>query len=402
MGLTLARVFIPFSLGYFLSYLFRVVNAVVGPELTADLGLGPADLGLLTSAYFLTFAAFQLPLGLLLDHFGPRRVETVLLLFAALGSFLFSIADGLSGLVIGRALIGFGVSACLMAAFKAYVMWFPKDKLPMVNGFQMAVGALGALTGTVPVELALGLTDWRGVFVALAVLALAIAALIFFTVPDRPAHDEPPTFAQQMAGVRNVFTSAVFWRIAPLTVVSQATFLSIQSLWTGPWLRDNAGLARTEAAEHLMMIAAAMVAGFALLGVLATRWTRFGLTPTAIAVAAMTVSIIALGLIGLYPGRNAFPLWLAFAFFGTAGILPYAALSQHFHARLAGRVNTALNLLVFVLAFAFQWGVGAVIGLWPETAAGGYAPEGYQTAFLMLVGLQCGTLAWFFLFKPKA
>jgi MFS family permease len=118
MGLsTLLRVFLPFAAGYFLSYLFRVVNAVLAPDLAADIGVGPSALGLLTSVYFITFASFQLPLGVLLDRYGPRKTEAVLLMFAAIGAFLFSQADSLAGLVIGRAFIGFGVSACLMASF---------------------------------------------------------------------------------------------------------------------------------------------------------------------------------------------------------------------------------------------------------------------------------------------
>ena len=75
---TLLRIFIPFALGYFLSYLFRTVNAVIAPNLASDVGVDPASLGLLTSAYFLSFAAFQLPLGVLLDKYGPRRVEAIL------------------------------------------------------------------------------------------------------------------------------------------------------------------------------------------------------------------------------------------------------------------------------------------------------------------------------------
>ena len=123
-------VFIPFALGYFLSYLFRVVNAVIAPDLTADLALNPAQLGLLTAAYFITFAAFQLPLGVLLDRYGPRRIEAFLLFFAGLGAFVFARSESLTGLVIGRALIGFGVSSCLMAAFKAFVLWFPQNQWP--------------------------------------------------------------------------------------------------------------------------------------------------------------------------------------------------------------------------------------------------------------------------------
>lgn len=114
---TALRVFLPFGAGYFLSYLYRSVNAVIALDLAASIGLDAATLGLLTSAYFLTFAAFQLPLGVLLDRYGARRVEAVLLLFAGLGAFLFWLGETPAALIAGRALIGLGVSACLMAAF---------------------------------------------------------------------------------------------------------------------------------------------------------------------------------------------------------------------------------------------------------------------------------------------
>ena len=138
-----ARVYFPLALGYSISYFFRNANAIIEGDLVRELGLGPADLGLLTSVYFISFAAFQLPLGVLLDRYGPRRTEAVLLLFAAVGALIFSQSDTLSGLIVGRLLIGLGVSACLMAAFKAYVIWFPNQRLPMINGLQMVAGGLG-------------------------------------------------------------------------------------------------------------------------------------------------------------------------------------------------------------------------------------------------------------------
>jgi MFS family permease len=181
----LFRVFFPFAAGYFLSYLYRVVNAVIAPDLVGELSLAPASLGLLTAVYFITFASFQLPLGILLDRYGPRKVEACLLLFAGLGAYIFSQSTSLTGLIVGRALIGFGVSSCLMAAFKAYTLWFPKDKWPLVNGFQMAAGGLGALAATSPVEFALGFTDWRGLFVILAIATIASATVVFFVVPGK-------------------------------------------------------------------------------------------------------------------------------------------------------------------------------------------------------------------------
>jgi len=387
------RVFIPFALGYFLSYLFRVVNNVIAPDLVADLGLDAADLGLLTSTYFLTFAAFQLPLGILLDRFGPRRTEAALLVFAGLGAFLFAIAESTIGLIVGRAFIGFGVSACLMAAFKAFGMWFAPGRLPFINGCQMAAGGIGALTATVPVEMALGVTDWRGVFLVLAALTVAAAAAIVLVVPERPAETTGTRLSEQLQGIGRVFSSPAFWRIVPLTVTTQAAFIAIQSLWSGPWLRDVAGLGRDAVATHLLLIAVAMVVGFLTLGGLAERLGRRGIKTITVTVCGSSVFMVLQGLIiAGWTGAPAL-LWVLFGFFGTAGILPYAILPQFFPRHLSGRVITAANLLVFVLAFVGQWGIGAIIDLWPETATG-YDPKGYQVAFAVILSFQVAALAW--------
>jgi len=391
------RVFIPFALGYFLSYLYRVVNAVLAPDLASELGIGPSELGLLTAAYFITFAAFQLPLGVLLDRFGPRKIESFLLIFAAAGALVFSRAESVTGLVIGRALIGFGVSACLMAAFKAFVLWFPRERLPLINGIQMAAGGFGALTATAPVEAALGVTDWRGIFFILSLISLAIAIAVFIVVPEKKIEQTGESIKEQLQGIIQVFSSLTFWRIAPLTVMSQAAFLAIQGLWSGPWLRDVAGFDREMTAQILLMIAAAMVVGFILMGAVAERLSRLGIKPIVIAVAGMTAFMITEGLLVLEVTSWARTLWVLFGIFGTTGIIPYAVLSQSFPIHLSGRVNTGLNLLVFICAFAAQWGIGTIISLWPGTAAGGYSPPGYQAGFAMMLGLQVTALLWFFI-----
>ncbi len=389
------RVFLPFAAGYFLSYLYRTINAVLSPHLVAELGLDATDLGLLTSVYFLTFAAFQLPLGMLLDRFGPRRVEATLLLFAAAGAGLFAVSSHATELIIGRALIGLGVSACLMASFKAFVLWFPAARLPAVNGWVLAAGGLGALVATVPVEAALKLTDWRGLFVILAGLSFAVAAALLWAVPERGGGVASENWRAQWRAVTGIFRSPVFWRIAPASILSQASFMAIQGLWAGPWLRDVSGLDPATAAEYLFWIAAAMVAGFLGMGQLTYRLSRLGVAPLGVAVSGMALFMLAQLALQLDWGPIG-PLWALFGFFGTAGTLTYAILTQAFPPALAGRVNTALNLLVFVAAFAGQWSMGAIINRWPLDG-GGYADPGYRWAFGLALALQALTWVWLLL-----
>ena len=386
------RIFLPFAAGYFLSYLYRAINAALSPYLTVELRLDATDLGLLTSVYFLTFAAFQLPLGVLLDRFGPRRVEATLLLFAAAGAGLFAVSHSPLELIVGRGLIGLGVSACLMASFKAFVLWLPAERLPVANGWVLAAGGLGALAATAPVEAALKLTDWRGLFAGLGGLSVVVALALLLVVPERGGSVATGDWRSQARGVAGIFRDRVFWWIAPSGVLCQASFLAIQGLWAGPWLRDVAGLSRTTAADYLFWMAAAMVCGFLGMGQMAYRLSRCGIPPVVVAAGGMALFILAQVAL-LFEAGSLLLLWVLFGFFGTSGMLNYAILSQAFPLDLAGRVNTALNLLVFGLAFATQWGMGAIINHWPATG-GGYQAFGYRIAFGLVLILQIISWIW--------
>jgi len=171
--------------------------------------------------------------------------------------------------------------------------------------------------------------------------------------------------------------------------------MSIQGLWAGPCLSDAAGLARPEVARALLLTAAGMTSGFVLVGAAAARLSRVGIRPMTVAVGGMTVFIGVLCTLLLGIGPLHVPLWVLFGFFGTSGVLTYAALSQQFPIEVVGRLNTALNLLVFVAAFAAQWGIGAVIGRWPSLPGGGYPAAAYRAAFLMMVILQVGGVIWY-------
>ena len=207
-------VLLPFAAGYYLSYLFRSINALIAGDLTAELGLSAADLGLLTSLYFLVFAAAMLPFGVLLDRYGPRVVDSALLLVAAAGSLVFAIADGIWSLMLGRALIGLGVTVGLIAGLKAIVMWFPPERIALANGWYIMLSALGALSATGPAEVVVQSVGWRGVFAVMAVASAAVALLILLVVPEKKQ--------AQVAGCSpkvsfsTVFRDSRFWRVAPL------------------------------------------------------------------------------------------------------------------------------------------------------------------------------------------
>ena len=397
----LLRIFVPFAAGYFLSFLFRVVNAVLAPQLLADLSLAPSTLGLLTATYFIAFASAQLPLGVLLDRYGPRRVEALLLVIAAGGAFCFARAQSLPMLILGRALIGLGVSACLMAAFKAFTQWFVPEKLALINGLQMAAGGLGALAATSPVQWMLGWSSWRGVFLGLSLLTLAVAVLVFCMVPARTTSGGGEPLGQQLRGIGRVFSSPVFWRIAPLTALSQGSFYAIQGLWAGPWLKSVDRLDPQAVVDGLWGLAVAMVAGFILLGSLAGRLQRWGISLRTSAVAGMALFILIQAALIFGPPSWHGVLWLLFGFVGTSGILTYATLSQDFPPQLSGRVNTALNLLVFVAAFIGQWLIGIIAGCWPEPEPGRLAAMGLRVGFAIPLPTQVAALLWYLVARPE-
>ncbi|TRZ92186.1 MFS transporter [bacterium] len=385
----------PFACGYFLSYLLRNVNALISPDLVRTFQLDASDLGLLTSAYFLTFALFQPLLGVLLDRFGPRRVEGSLLLVAAAGSLLFAWSNNTFLLITGRGLIGLGVSACLMAGFQANALWFSQQRLAGLNGWVLAAGGIGAVFSTAPVEWALEWIDWRMLFTVFAGAFAATSALIFALVPERREPQAYATIVDQFKGFWIIGKNREFWRIAPIGMFSQSTFMALQGLWAASWMKDVGGQGRDEVAHYLLLAAIGMVAGHMTMGNLASRLERAGIAPSYVVGIGVGVGILVHASLAVgYLGMQSI-IWFLFGFLGTAGTVNYAILPQAFPVSMAGRVITALNLLVFVASFLVQWGIGIVINFYP-TGGGSYAPEGYTVAFGASVILQVAALFWFF------
>ena len=393
-GLLLA-VFLPLAGGYFLSFLYRSINAMIAPYLVADLGLSASELGLVTAVYFLGFGLFQLPLGVLLDRFGPARVQSTLLAVAAAGAMLFSVGETYGVLILGRGLIGMGVAGALMSSFTAFALWFPSRHLPLVNGCFMGFGGLGALAAAKPVEWALGLTDWRGLFFVLSVATVIVAILVRLCLPRTETAGGPFGFRDQLRDFAKIYRDPLFRRVAPLAITSIATGLSVQGLWVGTWLRDVAGLQPGAIATHLSLVAIGLTVGPVLSGLAAAAARRAGLSLLSLLGAMATVFMVLQALIILEWISISHLLWAGFGLFINAMALSYAILLQAFPRALAGRVNTNLNMLMIGTAFASQYLVGWVIGLWPPSPDGGYAAQGYQAGFGLLLGAQFVAFLWF-------
>jgi len=394
-----AIVLIPFGLGYFLSYLFRTVNVVIAPDLAADLRLTAADLGLLTSIYFVLFAAFQTPLGVILDRYGPRRVQVILLFIAALGSVLFAISHSMAILTIARSLIGLGVSGCLMAALKANAQWFPAARLPFVNACTMSFGTFGALTGTIPVEMLAGLYGWRMIFVVLTVFTVGLALVTAFIVPDKVGAKDTADqtnygIGDQFRDLGAIYCDRYFWQIAVITMLHGGVFLSYQALWMGPWLADVAGYSQASVANAMLFFNIGMFVGVVGFGVLADRLQKYGFGLMTIVRFGVGASLAVQIMFAVEATSLAVILCAAFGFFGSSTLLVYALLGQNFSGRMVGKVNTAQNMMIFIGAFVVQWGIGVIIDFWSAVGDGRYDPVGHQMALIFVITLEVLAFVW--------
>jgi MFS family permease len=384
------RVFLPFVFGYYIAYLFRTINAVMAAPLATELGLGADDLGLLTSVYFVTFAAAQIPIGILLDRFGPRRVQSTLLLVAAVGSTLFALSDHFLMLLLGRALIGLGVASAMTAGLKALVLWFPRDRVPLLNGLMVMLGALGAVTATLPADLLLDWIGWRELFGLFAGLTVAGAVMVYLIVPEAT----PVASSVVSVGLRKVYADPRFWRVAPLSASCIGTAWALQGLWAAQWLKDVEGLDRAGVVFHLFVMAVALSLGAILLGVAVDRLRRRGVGPGALLGPVAAVFIAIQFVLILRLPLPSYLQWAVVAAVGAATVLSFAILAEYFPKELAGRANGALNLFHIAAAFVVQYATGIVLQYWTPQA--GHYPEiAYQTAFALNLALQVVAWIWF-------
>lgn len=407
-GVVAIRVFLSFAFAYFLSYAFRSVNAVIGPALRSDLDLSNADLGLLSSAYFLTFAALQLPLGIWLDKYGPRRTESALLLVAATGAAIFAMSESLTGLWVGRALIGVGVAGCLMAPFKAYRLWFPPERQAQLASWMLVAGTSGALASTVPVSAAMPLIGWRGVFWIMCGAILVASTAIFFLLrrveAEHPAPPAPLSSAPRAGETyASIFGNPFFRRMAILGAVNLGSFSALQTLWAGPWMVSVLGMDTQQSANVLFLFNLCLMLCYLVVGWWAPRHVSYGsgtgLPALRVVLTGLTLALVVQALIIGVATPWSWVFWLLLAVCMTVTTLTQTSVSLHFPPASAGRANSAFNLMQFTGAFIVQWGIGVLADLF--AAGGASAPNAMRMAFAVCMAAQ--TLALItFLFSQRS
>ena len=198
-------VFLPFAAGYYLSFCFELSMHRYRRYWRPILDLERPRQGYWRRFISLSLPGAQIPIGVLLDRYGPRRVQSVLLVLAVGGATLFGNADSFAELLVGRAMIGLGVAASLMAGLKAIVVWFPRDRVAFVNGGMIMLGSLGAVTATTPTDWLLSWIGWRSLFEVLTIATLATAGLIYFAVPKSDRSSKGSVSSGKPLTLRSIF-----------------------------------------------------------------------------------------------------------------------------------------------------------------------------------------------------
>jgi predicted MFS family arabinose efflux permease len=387
--------FLAFAFAYFFSALLRAVTATLAPAFSAEIGLSAGDLGLLAGAYFLGFSAMQLPLGRWLDRIGPRRVLLAFLSVAVLACAAFAVARGFASLWFARALIGVGVSACLMAPLTAYRHRFGEAAQLRANSWMLMTGSLGMLASTLPVQWLLPTLGWRGLFWLVAGLLMLAMGVIAWAVPRDDPTSIGPAKQSGSIGYGEIFRHPYFVRLLPLAFVVYGGLLAVQSLWAGPWLTTVGGRTPAEAAQGLFIINLSMLVAFFCWGVAMPHLRRRGWAVDRLIAIGVPLSLAVLALAVALGQRAGALHWAAWCVSCTFVSLSQPALGQAFPAAAAGRALSAFNLVIFAGVFCVQWGIGLAIDA--LTALGWPRPDAMRAAFGLFGVCSAAAYLWFLL-----
>lgn len=368
-------VFALLALAYLLVYFHRTSPAVVAKDIMRDLQAGEALLGLLASAYFYPYALMQIPAGLLSDSWGPRRTITVFFLLAGAASIWFGMADSVATATAARVLVGLGVSMLFVPTIKVLTRWFRLREFAFMMGLLMAVGGLGVLGAASPLAWLSAALGWRGSFLAIGGLTLALALAIWFLVRNSPEEMGLPPAEDSGSGgpaapaiglgegIGLVLRQPRFWPVAVWFFCTSGMFFSFVGLWGGPFLQDVYGLSKAQVGGVLSMAAVGMILGSPALSwasdrLLASR--KKVITSSALLVLLLVLPLVfwptAFNLAGLY-------IWcLLFSVFtSSVVVIGFTTTKELFPVSIAGTATGLVNLFPFLGGAVLQPVLGFIL-----------------------------------------
>ena len=388
-----ATVLLPFAAGYYLSWVYYTINALIADQLARDLALSPSELGIVTASYLLGMAIVQVPLGSLTDRRGPRWVQSICCLIAAAGAIVFATAHSLPMVLAGRVLLGVGTATAFTAGANAIALWFPQQRAALATGVFVMLGSLGAVTATLPAQVLVEIVGWRAVFVLLGLSSVLCAGITYLVVPDKGI-DRANEQLTDDRGSAAVFTDRRFWKLALVSATCIGTAWSLQSLWAAPWLSKVDGLDQASVAHILFVMAIGLSVASLAFGVVAGRLQRAGIAlETLFAVILLVFLAAQLAILIRLPIPVVVP-WIVIAAVGSATVVSYSILATYVPRQNLGRANAAFNLVHLLVAFAVQALIGVVIDLSPSSGSA-HKPAAYQAAFAIMFAIEGTALAWF-------
>lgn len=390
-GLTLAFFgWLTGAVFFFYAWVLRVAPSVMVEELMRDFGVGAAVLGNLSAAYFYGYSGMQIPVGLLLDRFGPRRLQTVAALVCALACVMMAAGTSLAMVTAGRFLFGAAAAFSLVGAMAVAGQWFPPNRFALLSGCAMAMGMFGGVLGQAPLRLAVEATDWRTTTMALSLGGVALMIAAWATIRDK--HRGSGGVGAVMKGLGLVARNRQTWLIAVVGLGSTAPLLGFAGLWGVPFLETAYGLSRTHAATLTSMMMAGWGIGAPIMGWLSDR---MGLRkpPLYVGLAMQTLGLVALihapGLTPTMIGALCFLIGVG----GSTQICCFGLVKENNPARLSGTSIGFVNGMITGAGALFQPLIGALLDIgWTGELANGARIYSEATYRFALGSLIAGTL----------
>ena len=373
------------------AWVLRVAPSVMVEELMRDFAVGAAVLGNLSAAYFYGYAGMQIPVGVLLDRFGPRRLITISTLLCAGGCVLFATGDTLATVTAGRFLIGASAAFSLVGAMAVAGQWFSPDRFAMLSGLAMAMGMAGGVLGQAPLRVAVEASDWRTTTLLLAAGGVALSLAAWAFVRDRWRGSGG--VADVFSGLGDVARHPQTWLIALAGLGTSSPLLGFAGLWGVPFLETAYGLPRTLAATLTSMLFVGWGVGAPFFGWLSDRIGRRR-PPMLAGLVLETAALVTLIYVPDLPTLMLGSLCFLIGFCGSSQIVCFALVKEIHPAGLSGTGIGFVNTMVTGAGALFQPLVGLLLDLaWAgETSQGAriYDTGTYRLALASLVACCVG------------